>query len=629
MNKFAITLGITMFLIAGLVINQNLGMGTQLSAEVIPSGDTIAQCSGQESICDAMAPGIFQESCRNSLYFPFNIGVCTRAGVSPTTVQQGSVANSISLSGCTTITQSGNYTLANDIHNAPGTCITVRASDVHLDCQGHSIFPDTSNFILPVISIEGVNNFSIASCSITYNEDALRVLIDIKNSSQGLIHKNNFMLGQVNAERSSFLTVSSNLFNKSIYQQRNTTDSSIKQNQFIAPTGDIVLGANIYSTFGARNLIQENTVDGKWDGVVAQNFNDYVGADDGIVISDESDDIVTGNKTNNQWECGIETTGLIQNILISNNSVTNAGLAGICGWHWSSWKENTVSGNNVSHAPRIFNFHHENDLLPGQEYIYFINNRFTNNVLRNPINPAFNEYFDLGRIYGRVTKESYVVGGNIFTNNDFSVEVQPPNFIPPNLAVDGGGNICKTVLSALTPPLRCLSSQSSSSSSSLSSQSSSSSSSSQSSFSNSSARSSSSSSSASSQTSVSNDISVSTNGTAEAMQGSRLQYNITVTNNGSANANNVTFIYYFPSELQPQTTTGAGCTFHNGQLRCAFGQIEAGKNVMITATFLVLANAGTCVQHGINSVVIAATDTSQSNISNDSATITTTITCPY
>jgi parallel beta-helix repeat protein len=71
------------------------------------------------------------------------------------------------ISDCTTITSPGEYVLTNDIIDSTDTiCIDIQASNVTLDCQGHTIDGiDSSDSI--GINVNSVNNVSINNCIIS------------------------------------------------------------------------------------------------------------------------------------------------------------------------------------------------------------------------------------------------------------------------------------------------------------------------------------------------------------------------------------------------------------------------------------------------------------------------------
>src|SRR5207237_8746288 len=84
--------------------------------------------------------------------------------------------------------------------------------------------------------------------------------------------------------------------------------------------GSAFAGAMIGSTFGSDNQFVGNVMDGKWAG------SGQTETDDGVVIGDESGDVVSGNTISNAFECRIETTGVIAKATRSNNNITRTAL---------------------------------------------------------------------------------------------------------------------------------------------------------------------------------------------------------------------------------------------------------------------------------------------------------------
>ena len=108
-------------------------------------------------------------------------------------------------------------------------------------------------------------------------------------------------------------------------------------------------GSLIYSVLGSNNTIDGNQIDGKGGPSTRPN-----GADDGIIVSDESGDILSNNTIRNTWDMGIETLGNIANMQITSNSITSVGIGGIGGWYWNSWSNVTAANNTVSNTPKLF-----------------------------------------------------------------------------------------------------------------------------------------------------------------------------------------------------------------------------------------------------------------------------------
>jgi hypothetical protein len=360
---------------------------------------------------------------------------------------------SVSLSMCQEITKPGSYTLAADLHADGSACISIHDThDVTLDCAHHRIRGDEG------LRIHTVRTFSVENCTI---ESTSLKAIMITDSSDGRIVRNTIGKYHTEVQNSSRLYINANQF-KSTYAQYYTNDSEISNNEFDVTVDKsyTVLPGAIISAFGTRNIVASNIVDGHAGG----DFSDQTGSDDGIVIAQESGDKVHDNTLKNFFDCGIETTGVITNTDFARNKISNAGYCGIGGWYGSSWIGNTVTGNTVDTTPMLFYFTRiyglmpqgadERHLMPEERAVYFKDNVFTKNVLRDAKKsatvPSRSGVFNIslpdtltsnGSHDVRPTQEQMVTGNNRFKDNDFGTAM-PLFIMPAPMVVDDGGNIC-------------------------------------------------------------------------------------------------------------------------------------------------------------------------------------------
>lgn len=372
------------------------------------------------------------------------------------------------ISSCQDIQTSGTYTLNNDITvedtlNPFKPCLRVHdVNNIYINCNRHKIGGG-----LP-LEIKNVKYFSVSLC--TLNKDVLSPVVNILNSKNGIFSKNRINGGYFNVEKSSNIQITDNIFINSYYQQFTSNNNKIKKNIFnpnSPPDSNPGPPGIIVSNFGRNNLITNNQIDGKSDGITR------VGADDGIVIQDESGTIIKDNNIKNNWDCGIETLGVISRVKIIGNYIKNSGVCGIGGWYWNSWISNKVRGNIIDDAPRLFLFYRVYGFRPKdiykeeygfilkqEDYVYFKNNIFDNNKIINPRDNEDTSHFNMEGFHeasngGRdVTENDYILANNRFANNDFTNNNAAPFFNPKSMIVDGGGNIC----SAKEPdyPLKCL-----------------------------------------------------------------------------------------------------------------------------------------------------------------------------
>jgi parallel beta-helix repeat protein len=184
---------------------------------------------------------------------------------------------------------------------------------------------------------------------------------------------------------------------------------------------------------GSGNQVLENTIDGGYDGSGRQ-----VGQDDGILLIDEANDTVQRNTIQNVFDAGIEGVDAVTDSTITDNTIVNAGVAGIASYWCTSWTGNTISGNSVSTSNWLADFIYEVGLgkcvnlsTPGA----FENNRLIGNRFTNALAHGGSMNFNLANL------PAGAVVGNLIQGNDLGVLGGP--FVDPASGFsDGGGNIC-------------------------------------------------------------------------------------------------------------------------------------------------------------------------------------------
>jgi hypothetical protein len=349
------------------------------------------------------------------------------------------VPPSSNVDSCTTIDVSGEYFISRDITNLKSEpCIKIKNVDsVTLNCQSHLITSKNENYAIYVV---GASNFKINNCKLASALDvpintASQHMLRIENSKHGEI--NNSIVGGNSAtiDRSSFTNIQNSTFNNQliVFKSNNIV---IKGNVFSNGSDNIVLQE------GSNNSVISNFIDGKSDGVfLGEDLS--IGADDGIVIKDESGDTIQENTMQNFYDCAIENSGFIFDTKIIGNKIDNTGVCFLGGWYYSSVKGITVKDNIVNNTPNLFLFFRQYPLKPGEKYIYFQNNTFENNKLSNPklntqLSFASRFFFD----GSNVPIQNHIFGNNILKNNNFTKITKPLFLTPSNIITDGGGNIC-------------------------------------------------------------------------------------------------------------------------------------------------------------------------------------------
>ena len=401
-------------------------------------------------------------------------------------------AGTIPVTDCQTISAPGNYVLGNDLsatlvpsHGDLGDCLVVQnTNNVRIDCAGHTISGAAA------LRINQVDSFEIVNCDLQAKVDYLPLstvpTLVVTNSTHGAFDHSTLEYGQFQSKHVNHFHVFDNTIH-SFYLDFHAFDTDIACNQFTSPYNTAWAVSTIIALYrGGRNICRNNTIDGAWDLGRGPPI-DNVGSDDGIVIQDESDDIVEDNIIRNNWDTGVETLGVISNLQLLRNQIIGSGIAGFGGWYYSSISGSTFTGNTIDGAQKMFWFSRVYGLRPAgwddegggaaDTTVAFTNNIFDNNVLKNQyvytqqqdasgIAWVYNDMGfqgQLGNVVGETapTSGQYVLTNNTFKDNQFPLSNSaPPDFgsnaVVAGMIDDSGGNICPAPTQA-NYPLACAS----------------------------------------------------------------------------------------------------------------------------------------------------------------------------
>ena len=345
------------------------------------------------------------------------------------------------ITSCRPITAPGTYAVTGQISSSD-TCLDIHDTHgVTIDCGGQTVGGS------PALVMTNVDGFSIKNCH--FVPTASFYLANLLHVSNGTFQHDTFGSAPVNVVHAADVRIDQNTFNASYWQSYSHRVVLSSNTLVSSARGSAFAGAMIGSTFGSDNQFVGNVMDGKWAG------SGQTETDDGVVIGDESGDVVSGNTISNVFDCGIETTGVIANATISNNNITRTGFCGIGGWYWNSLKASTISGNVATGVPRLFHFFrifglrparfdslHE---MPADAAVYFNDNVFDGNRLVNPSTQATSS--SIIRVYDQLDysgsvssvipgerapgSSDFILSNNIFRNNDFGHTLLAPDFGAP------------------------------------------------------------------------------------------------------------------------------------------------------------------------------------------------------
>lgn len=381
------------------------------------------------------------------------------------------------VTGCREITQPGHYVLDRDIAasnaNSPA-CIDIHdTSDVLLDCADHEIANATRDYA-HAVHVTHSERVSLRRCRVRADWNELRDVRDVSiidNIIKPAVPSKPSIFNVETAERLRF---AGNQLTGS-YQHVYASDSTISHNRVKTVPTEIV-AALLTLNLGSNNRVTDNQLDGNWDSSVSG----WNGADDGIIMADESSVLVRNNQIVGVWDCGIEWMGDLNNATVQGNQISRAAYCGIGGWYFSSLHDTKFLDNRVERSGQLFSLFRAyclrpagwdpRKLMPADTVIRLENNRFENNRFSQPLSgpesPA--SYFNFAFAFG--VKEACSQGykdqmpqpsdfrlkNNVFKDNDFGGAQRQPYFdgSMQGAIVDGGGNICKASTETAYP-LKC------------------------------------------------------------------------------------------------------------------------------------------------------------------------------
>ena len=415
----------------------------------------------------------------------YSVQVSNSAATTPSAAAKMTVTPTsapVAVAGCRDITAGGSYVLTADVGPNGNTsdCIAIHdTSGVQLDCQGHTITGSPTSFT-GAISVQDVDNFSVKNCrfSVSFLYVTRGTSGTFSANSQSYTDTTWIPFFQVTDSKRF---VFDNNTVAGVYTQIYGDGNTVSNNQISAPNR--LSGAVLTSGFSVHTRLFSNTLDGGRDGnVITGGARNTAGADEGIILADESDALVENNQIQNVWDCGVESLGTLSYSTIRGNHIVRAGFCGIGGWYWSSVLGNTISFNKVENSGDLFQYMRDGAMrpaawdnlkrMPADTMIYFKDNVFDGNELINPIGSNFGAqipiYDNMGYngssrpVPGEVppTASQFSYGNNLFKNNQFGLPAYAPWFGDqpgtPGLIVDGGGNVCQQPFAIYKNyPLKC------------------------------------------------------------------------------------------------------------------------------------------------------------------------------
>jgi Bacterial Ig-like domain (group 2)/Periplasmic copper-binding protein (NosD) len=318
------------------------------------------------------------------------------------------------LSACGLIALPGQYVLARDL-TSTGVCLTIsNTASVQLDCAAHKVPAGVGTAV--ALAIANAVGVSVTGCAVT---------------------------GQLTITSAQNVTVA----DTTIAVSGPTTAVDVEQGTNVLFTRDTIAisGSNaivgIAFQNGSYNQVFQSTLSGQYDG---GKLN--VGADDGILLTNETADDIENNVIQNFYDAGVEGVDALSSTTIAGNTFRNMGFAAVGSYWCTNWTGNVVRRNNVSGTPLLADVLYKTasaqcGAMPA--VAGFVNNQFLGNSFRSPSGGTLGGPGGPTMPTGpsMAISMSGTVMGNVLANNDFGTN-PGPNLVPLSGFVDGGGNIC-------------------------------------------------------------------------------------------------------------------------------------------------------------------------------------------
>jgi parallel beta-helix repeat protein len=344
------------------------------------------------------------------------------------------------VTACGFLSAPGTYLVTADLTTSPGSlsCLNVTISNIQLNCQGHAV----SNITIA----SGLSGLAIANCITS-------ILAATQVTNLSVIGST---LTQVVLTAASGAAIQNNTFgNTSGFAGVTLAESSgavVRNNTFNGPSGVAGRNAAIVLHDGMNNQVIGNTINGFYDGGPTEN-----GVDDGVLLSNESGDLVQGNTISNCFDTGVEGLDSLTNTTIADNTMTNIGASGVATYWCTHWLNNVIRDNSVSETPGLFKAVYSQGTNCGSQVapIAFSNNQLVGNRFRDPAAGYGSAVVIVApRMIVSLGASSSVITANLLLGNDFGSE-EGPELMPLNGFIDGGGNICAPLSASSAANFAC------------------------------------------------------------------------------------------------------------------------------------------------------------------------------
>jgi hypothetical protein len=411
--------GNTALTVAGTTVLTSVGQTSQLSVknpDGTPFVGVVTWQTSAASVVSVSATGFVTAAGVGNATITVTSG--SHSGTAPVYVLASSQGPTTTVTACQAIKAPGSYVLGSDL-GGTATCLSVGpAAGVQIDCQGHMVGG---------LTVTDVNTVSIANCTVASVLDVERVTnVTITNCTltQGV-----FLLN------GNGVTIA----NSTITAPQQFVDVNNSVGVDLVQDVIHVTGAafGVWLANGSNNRVQQSTIVGTYNGGGA-----VVGPDDGILLEGEEADTITGNTLSGFYDTGVEGVGTVHDTVISSNTMSTIGQAGIGAYFCTDWVNNTLQGNNVTGAPRLALITYNTGSTCGSAMpaASFVGTQFIANHFDQPTTGI--ESLAPGAPAARLLVTAPgAASGNVLQNNNFGAN-DGPSLTPLSAFIDGGGNVC-------------------------------------------------------------------------------------------------------------------------------------------------------------------------------------------
>jgi hypothetical protein len=417
---------------------------------------------------DQYSPNYLDQSSAlvNGTSYTYTVTAYDGTGDSPvsTGATGAPVAAPTTLMSCDSTTRpAGHYLLGADVTAFPGgPCFSFApGSNTTLDCQGHSI---TQNGTYDVVDVNTVDKFIFSHCVFKQLATSGKVAT-VTNGSYGVFTDDTFtgVAGSginngalIDLDHSPHAVIGQighgDTFTNTGVETHYAVSTYEGHNAFTEAGGVNVMATWFNQSNGSTAVY--NHVDGGYTPATK------AGLDDGWLLAGPNDNMtVSSNTIAHTFDALVESGGTLTNSHLDHNTASYVAYAGIGAYHDTDFRNNTIIGNQVDHAPHLIMLKFDGS-YPSIDIVPPSFNLSGNAIVGNTLTseqpsdqPGANQPGDPSAVlwnnvppapWSPATSTGNVVSGNDFGPTDASIDFTPST---ATIYAASTGNYCKSSVS--------------------------------------------------------------------------------------------------------------------------------------------------------------------------------------